>query len=80
MSMIEELPLLEGPTVSQLIFYVIHGFRETSCYLGEFKRFRACSKAGHCDWHHLYAFHLNSQIMKVKQPNYIINHAIDMYS
>ena len=34
MSMIEELPLLESPTMSQLILHVIHDFREASYYLG----------------------------------------------
>lgn len=34
MSMIEELPLLESPTVNQLTLHVIHDFREASYYLG----------------------------------------------
>lgn len=34
MSMTEELLLLESSTMSQLIFHVIHDFRETSYYLG----------------------------------------------
>lgn len=70
MGMIEELNLLEGPTVSQLIFYGIQAFRELSgYYLEEFKILMVHSKAGYWDRHCCYACHLNRQIMKVKHAN-----------
>lgn len=59
MGTIGKWPLSEGPTVSQLILYVPHGFRETSCSLEEFKRLHAWNKAGHCDWYCFCAVHPN---------------------
>lgn len=78
--MIGELPLLQGCTMSPLILHVTHCFKGTSYYFGEFKMLEVCSKDEHCDCHCFYAFYINSQIMKVKHANYLINHASDMYS